>query len=566
MRSEGANVVSINGGEPTLQKDLPSWLDHAREIGFKQRIIVTNGSQLSKPGYVKTLVDSGLTHINVSFHTCDEESFDLISGKRGAFEKADAGLRELLRVNPALESPLKIHVNLLLMEQTIGNAAKTVHYLADLGVPIVTLEWCRFKGGAAVEDNATILAYEVREALPAIKTALLAGKERGVHINHTDIAPCLFEKAEIIDLAGYINTREKDSHHVVTQGSRGRLNEHSHIKFGVCEECVLATWCSGFEKMALFGEQVIDPRATVDCPVSKGFSSQDILSHAEDQLKKDPSRVILQQVKDSLSLLAPPDVLSASAWSSLYAHHYGRLADLAHPSDDESFMTLGIFPAPRPSDLGFSNINELKPLLKRQAVIEKRLANIAESLSAESATERVGTNGDAGGALGSVAEAMFIGRAFQNNNHLWNPLFLSELRLFSKVEHALFDERSFLDGQFSTLDAVDKAVVDAFSNLHCVSLGPWVWILLKDGVGEGDSVVFDDYIIYVSSVLEFPRRVKLLQFVQDWCGWAFQRADRVSENGEKIIISDLGQEIVSLSKQVRWQPNIFYPSQDEVFL
>ncbi|HYB43689.1 MAG TPA: radical SAM protein [Candidatus Methylomirabilis sp.] len=58
-------AVSLMGGEPTLHPDLLRIVSTMRELGFRRRMMTTNGLVLTRP-LVDGLSDSGLTHMSLS--------------------------------------------------------------------------------------------------------------------------------------------------------------------------------------------------------------------------------------------------------------------------------------------------------------------------------------------------------------------------------------------------------------------------------------------------------------------------------------------------------------------
>lgn len=68
LRSRGAEHITFMGGETFFRKDLPRILVRAKTAGFTRVGVTTNGTVLSKPGFIKDLVDSGLDFIELSIH------------------------------------------------------------------------------------------------------------------------------------------------------------------------------------------------------------------------------------------------------------------------------------------------------------------------------------------------------------------------------------------------------------------------------------------------------------------------------------------------------------------
>lgn len=96
LRAAGVRRLSISGGEPTLDAQLPRYLSHARDIGFEHLVIETNAIQLAKPGLARRLADAGLANAFVSLHSADAATSDLITRAPGTHERTIRGVRALI--------------------------------------------------------------------------------------------------------------------------------------------------------------------------------------------------------------------------------------------------------------------------------------------------------------------------------------------------------------------------------------------------------------------------------------------------------------------------------------
>jgi uncharacterized Fe-S cluster-containing radical SAM superfamily protein len=98
LRKLGASEVEFTGGEPTIRSDLIDLVEYAREIGFRNISMITNGLRLAKPGYAARLVAAGVNDVLFSIHGHDAESHDQHTAIPGSFAKilqAFANMREL---------------------------------------------------------------------------------------------------------------------------------------------------------------------------------------------------------------------------------------------------------------------------------------------------------------------------------------------------------------------------------------------------------------------------------------------------------------------------------------
>jgi len=83
-----ATQMTITGGEPTLSPALLPAIGYARELGFRDIIMTTNGIRLADADLANALRDAGLNRLIFSLHSPVSRTFDRITGTRGIFPRA----------------------------------------------------------------------------------------------------------------------------------------------------------------------------------------------------------------------------------------------------------------------------------------------------------------------------------------------------------------------------------------------------------------------------------------------------------------------------------------------
>ena len=128
----GVPHVCFTGGEPMLREDLVELVRYAEEQGLVTGLL-TDGRRLREREILDGLLLAGLDHIQITLASHRPEVHDGIVGRAGAWEEADAGLRN------ALDGDVYVVVHIVVTPVNADSIVETVAYLAGLGVPAVAL-------------------------------------------------------------------------------------------------------------------------------------------------------------------------------------------------------------------------------------------------------------------------------------------------------------------------------------------------------------------------------------------------------------------------------------------
>lgn len=135
----GIPHVVFTGGEPTLRNDLPELIVYAEMKGIITGLN-TNGRRLSDPIFTKSLIDSGLDHVQITLESHDPVIHDQMVHCHGAWNQTVRGIQEVLKNNIyMMTNTTMLRTNYQMMEQTLT-------FLAELGVPTVGLNSLIYSG------------------------------------------------------------------------------------------------------------------------------------------------------------------------------------------------------------------------------------------------------------------------------------------------------------------------------------------------------------------------------------------------------------------------------------
>ena len=138
--------IVFTGGEPTLREDLPLLISYAEKKGLITGLN-TNGRRFHQMEYVKTLVDAGLDHVQITLESHLPEIHDELVNCRGAWDQTTAGIHN------ALQTRLFVMTNTTLLEPNCRHLDGLLSYLTELGVPTFGLNSLIYSGKGANVNN-----------------------------------------------------------------------------------------------------------------------------------------------------------------------------------------------------------------------------------------------------------------------------------------------------------------------------------------------------------------------------------------------------------------------------
>jgi len=112
--SQGVTKIRLTGGEPTVRKDilpLMHSIGSLRSKGLRELAITTNGISLHRK--LDSMVEAGLTAINLSLDTLDPFQFQIMT-RRNGFDAVKRSIDRIMDMK-RLGAPLKLKINCVVM-------------------------------------------------------------------------------------------------------------------------------------------------------------------------------------------------------------------------------------------------------------------------------------------------------------------------------------------------------------------------------------------------------------------------------------------------------------------
>ncbi|KAI5924845.1 hypothetical protein F4810DRAFT_700368 [Camillea tinctor] len=112
--SQGVTKIRLTGGEPTVRKDILPLMQHIgalRSHGLRELCLTTNGLALHRK--LESMVDAGLTGVNLSLDTLDPWQFQIMTRRKG-FDAVMKSIERVLELNKH-GAGIKLKINSVVM-------------------------------------------------------------------------------------------------------------------------------------------------------------------------------------------------------------------------------------------------------------------------------------------------------------------------------------------------------------------------------------------------------------------------------------------------------------------
>ena len=259
-RKENYEGMEFTGGEPTIRKDIIHLIKQARNLGYKEIALNTNGILLGNKSFCDKLVKAGLTNITFSLHAHNKKLSEIITRTPNSFEQTVAGIKNALS-----HKNLKIGVVTVILKpnyQHIFEIGKLIHSLGVYYWDITDL----IPDGYAKESYNVLCVKrtELSNALNSLKPLL----NNSQAITFFAFSPCIFppdilnnKSVKWVTALGKLEVEKP-----ITYDQKNLSTDYVEKNFGmqqkkidICYDCIFTKECAGIwtDYLRLFGDKEI---------------------------------------------------------------------------------------------------------------------------------------------------------------------------------------------------------------------------------------------------------------------------------------------------------------------
>ncbi|GAB0174718.1 MAG: hypothetical protein HHAS10_05970 [Candidatus Altimarinota bacterium] len=233
----GARAIVFTGGEPTLHPNLLEAVKYAKDHGYVQIQIQSNGRSFKDKSYVLALIEAGVTEFGPSIHGFHKETHDTLVGSPGAWEEVMQGLLVLQSLHQI------IIINSVITQSNYKEIPLLAKLLIKIGIIYFQFAYVHILGSAAKNKNS--VPPRKSEIMPYIYKALDIAKTYKARMLTEAIPYCFMQGYEYaISENTTPNTTVVDAEIRTNDYEEYRINE-GKAKHEKCKKCIRNNICEG---------------------------------------------------------------------------------------------------------------------------------------------------------------------------------------------------------------------------------------------------------------------------------------------------------------------------------
>ena len=254
LASQGERKLKISGGEPTVRKDLPELVSHARKSGFSTISLDTNGRRLSEESYLKELLAAGISSFEISLLGATPKTHDSITGRENSLRETLVGLKNVCSFKKKLG--LFISVDFVILKQNIQDIQSLGPLLNPLPIDLLSFVFVKPQGRAVESYKRLAPSYtETRNQLSKLKSRHSTILLDFPFCVLKGLNPPFFATKQNYSAFVFLDKTKKHSHNMT------KWTKETCVKVPACKTCVYSKSCPGTwpEYLKVYGSDELIP-------------------------------------------------------------------------------------------------------------------------------------------------------------------------------------------------------------------------------------------------------------------------------------------------------------------
>lgn len=248
-RKNGYRNVEFSGGEVTIRNDIFCLIKYAKDLGYENIGVVSNGRMFYYESFNKRLIECGLTYALISLHGHNQKIQEKISGVPGSFSQTIGGIKNLLKCD------IPLAVSTAVNKFNCKRLKKLGDFIYNLGVRYWMISDLIPEGKAKKEYSKLSVPYPGLQ-YEFKKLNKLANKFNRIHFWYFPL--CVFPESfysnkhiKIIDTkARHYAVRQTGykPHGITFRSQNNKYYDKYRSFLDICDDCLVTKNCGGIFK------------------------------------------------------------------------------------------------------------------------------------------------------------------------------------------------------------------------------------------------------------------------------------------------------------------------------
>ncbi len=244
------------GGEPTIYPGIAGMIRHARESGFMEVHIVSNGRRYADREFLESLLDAGVTRFSVSIHSHLPEVEDYLTRVQGGFEQKLEGLANLMEFRTQGRIRDNIALNIVVTKKNYSELPTTIMFFRKMGFSEFRFNFMRPEGRALSNMDDLFVSYT--EFQPVLSKIIRMRLALGVGISLEGVPFCVAMRSGAEHFVGEIhdhinmvvsfNDLDESGKSIKETFLWKERRAESKVKAPLCRKCIYFDKCEGIYK------------------------------------------------------------------------------------------------------------------------------------------------------------------------------------------------------------------------------------------------------------------------------------------------------------------------------
>lgn len=254
-RKRGATQVILSGGESTIHPDFLAIIRLAKNLGFQDIQVITNGRMFMYKGFLDAAVKAGVSEITFSVHGHNERLHDSQTQVKGSFSQTLSGLKNALS-----KDGLIVNMDIVINKSNVRQLHKIIKFFVRVGIAEFDLLQVIPFGRAW--ENRKKLFYDVNRELKYLKKAFILSKDDNLNLWTNRFPPQYLEGFEEliqspVKLHDEVGGRKEILEDFLLKGS------FPQCRGPRCAYCFLSGFCQDLSILA--NDKILSPKKMPYC-------------------------------------------------------------------------------------------------------------------------------------------------------------------------------------------------------------------------------------------------------------------------------------------------------------